>query len=220
MSRQASESVKITRSRFQSRRVAMLATFTALIFIGEIIQGHVLEVLGFGFGVELSDVIALIGLTFTGWYAAPFFAIAHSIGNPEFAIQIVPRDLIALSMAGLAIDRLRDQPWIKDQQWFVFFVPWAPAAATITAMVLDQTSGISLDSGLGFLQGLATSFPAAVVATFAFFALHRKVNLSQTKSTAPGNSRTSSPPTGLGRSFLKDSDPDRYSLVRLGGLMG
>ncbi len=160
----------------------MLALFTALIFIGEIVQGQVLEVFNLGFGVELSDVFALIGLTFTGWYAAPFFALAHAIANPGLAIQIFPRDLIALAMAGLAIDRLRDQPWIKDQQWLVFFVPWAPAAATITAIVLDKTTGPSLDSGLGFLQGLATSFPAAVVATFVFFALHRKISKPQVKT--------------------------------------
>ncbi len=165
-----------------SKQTAMLAMFTALIFIAEIIQGQVLEVFNLGFGVELPDVFALIGLTFTGWYAAPFFALAHSIANPGLAIQLFPRDLIGLSMAGLAIDRLRDQPWIKDQQWLVFFVPWAPAAATITAIVLDKTTGPSLDSGLGFLQGLATSFPAAVVATFVFFSLHRKVTKSQAKA--------------------------------------
>ncbi len=154
----------------------MLATFTALIFVAELIQGQVLEVFNLGFGIELPDVFALIGLTFTGWYAAPFFAIAHSAAHPGLAVLILPRDLISLALAGLAIDRLRDQPWIKDQQWFIFFVPWAPTAATITAIVLDQTTGPTLDSGLGFLSGLATSFPAAVVATFVFFALHRKLS--------------------------------------------
>jgi len=176
------DSIAITRSGLQSKRTAMLAMFTALIFIGEIVQGQVLEVFNLGFGVELPDVFALIGLTFVGWYAAPFFALAHSIANHGLAIQIFPRDLIALSMAGLAVDRLRGQPWIMDQQWFVFFVPWAPAAATITAIVWDKTTGPTLDSGLGFLQGLATSFPAAVVATFVFFTLHRKIDKSQART--------------------------------------
>src|SRR5712691_9249561 len=179
MQSQKAESLVTMRSRLQSKRTAMLATFTALIFISEIVQGQFLESLNIGFGVELPDVLALIGLTFTGWYAAPFFAIGHAIANPGLAVQILPRDLVALTMAGLAIDRLRDQPWIRDQQWFVFFVPWAPAAATVTAIILDKTSNISLDSGLGFLQGLATSFPAAVVATFVYFAIHRKVSKSQ-----------------------------------------
>lgn len=195
----------------------MLAMFTALIFIGEIVQGQVLEVFNFGFGIELPDVFALIGLTFTGWYAAPFFAIAHAVANPGLALQIFPRDLIALSMSGLAIDRLRGQPWIRDQQWFVFFVPWAPAAATITAIVLDRTTGPTLDSGLGFLQGLATSFPAAVVATFVFFALHRKTNASPAKSTTSGDSKADASSGGFRTLFLRDPDPDRYSLVRLGG---
>ena len=124
----------------------------------------------------------LIGLTFTGWYAAPFFAIGHAIANPGLTIQIFPRDFVALALTGLAIQRLRSSPWIKDQQWFTFFVPWAPAAATVTAIVLDQTTSITLDSGLGFLQGLATSFPAAVVATFVYFGLNRKVNRSQTQT--------------------------------------
>jgi len=121
-------------------------------------------------------------LTFTGWYAAPFFAIGHAIANPGLTIQILPRDFVALALTGLAIQRLRSSPWIKDQQWFTFFVPWAPAAATVTAIVLDQTTSITLDSGLGFLQGLATSFPAAVVATFVYFGLNRKVNRSQTQT--------------------------------------
>lgn len=176
MGENTTESVAIVRSRLVSRRTMMLATFTALIFVGELVQGQVLEVFNLGFGIELPDVFALIGLTFTGWYAAPIFAIAHAAANPGLAVQILPRDLISLAMAGFAIDRLRDQPWIKDQQWFVFFVPWAPTAATITAIVLDQTTGPTLDSGLGFLQGLATSFPAAVVATFVFFAIHRKLS--------------------------------------------
>ena len=179
MQAQKTERVVSVRSRLQSRTTAMLAMFTALIFISEIVQGQVFEPLNLGFGVELPDVISLIGLTFTGWYAAPFFAIAHAIANPGLAVQILPRDFIALAMAGLAIDRLRGQPWIRDQQWFVFFIPWALAAATVTAIILDQTSNITLDSGLGFLQGLATSFPAAVVATFVYFAIHRKVNKSQ-----------------------------------------
>ena len=129
-----------------------------------------------GFGIELADVFGLIGLTFTGWYAAPFFSIAHAVANPGLAIQILPRDFIALAMTGLAIDRLKSQPWIRDQQWLMFFMPWAPTAATVTAIVLDQTGGATLDSGLGFLTGLATSFPAAVVATFVYFAIHRKVS--------------------------------------------
>ncbi len=55
-------------------------------------------------------------------------------------------------------------------------MPWAPTAATVTAIVLDQTGGATLDSGLGFLTGLATSFPGAVVATLVYFALHRKAS--------------------------------------------
>jgi len=58
----------------------------------------------------------------------------------------------------------------------MFFIPWAPTAATITAIVLAQTGGPDLDSGLGFLYGMATSFPAAVFATFVYFAIHRKVS--------------------------------------------
>jgi hypothetical protein len=156
--------------------MALLSTFTALMFISEFVQGMFLEPLNIGFGIELPDVFGLIGLTFTGWYAAPFFAIAHAVANPGLAVMILPRDLVALAMAGLAIDRLKSQPWIRDQQWLIFFVPWAPTAATITALVLDKTTGPSLNSGLGFLQGLATSFPAAVVATFVYFAIHRKVS--------------------------------------------
>ncbi len=160
----------------QSRRTTLLATFAALMFVSELIQGQVLETLNLGFGIELPDVFGLIGLTFTGWYAAPIFAVAHAVANPELAYLILPRDFIALAMAGLAIDRLKGQPWIRDQQWLMFFMPWAPTAATVTAIVLDQTGGLTLDSGLGFLQGLATSFPAAVVATFVYFAIHRKVS--------------------------------------------
>ena len=176
MSTQKREGVVSVRARLQSRRTALLATFSALIFISEIIQGQFLETLNIGFGVELPDVFGLIGLTFTGWYAAPLFALAHATANPEKAILILPRDLIALAMAGLAIDRLKSQPWIRDQQWLMFFIPWAPTAATITAIVLAQTGGPDLDSGLGFLYGMATSFPAAVFATFVYFAIHRKVS--------------------------------------------
>jgi len=162
----------------------MLATFTALMFISELVQGQVLETLNLGFGIEVPDIIGLIGLTFTGWYAAPFFAIAHAIANPGLAYLILPRDFIALALAGLAIQRLRGQPWIRDQQWLMFFIPWAPAAATVVALVLDQTGGPTLDSGLGFLQGLATSFPAAVVATFVYFALNRKSGIAQAARAA------------------------------------
>jgi hypothetical protein len=176
MSTQKTDSSPTIRSRLHNRRVALLSTFTALIFISELVQAQFLETLNLGFGVELSDVFGLIGLTFTGWYAAPFFAIAHAVANPGLAVQIIPRDFLSLAMAGLAIDRLKSQPWIRDQQWLMFFVPWAPTAATITAIILDRTTGPSLDSGLGFLQGLATSFPAAVIATFAYFAIHRKVS--------------------------------------------
>ena len=153
-----------------------MATFTALMFISEIIQGQFLETLNIGFGIELPDVFGLIGLTFTGWYAAPFFAVAHAIANPGLSVIILPRDFVALAMAGLAIDRLKSQPWIRDQQWLMFFIPWAPTAATVTAIILDQTTGPDLDSGLGFLQGLATSFPAAVAATLVYFGLHRKAS--------------------------------------------
>lgn len=153
-----------------------MATFSALIFIGELIQGRVIEVLNLGFGAELADIISLIGLTFTGWYAAPFFAIAHSVANPGLALLIFPRDLIALSLAGLAIDRLKSQPWIRDQQWIMFFIPYAPAAAMVTAIYLDRTTlDKTLDSGLGFAVGLGTAFPAAVIATFVYFVLHRRI---------------------------------------------
>ena len=153
-----------------------MATFSALMFISEIVQGQFLETLNIGFGIELPDVFGLIGLTFTGWYAAPFFAVAHAIANPGLAVIILPRDFVALAMAGLAIDRLKSQPWIRDQQWLMFFIPWAPTAATVTAIILDQTTGPDLDSGLGFLQGLATSFPAAVAATLVYFGIHRKTS--------------------------------------------
>ena len=175
MSKQKAESASF-KDRLQSRRTALLATFSALIFISEIIQGQFIETLNIGFGIELPDVFGLIGLTFTGWYAAPLFAIAHAVANPGLAVLILPRDFVALAMAGLAVDRLKGQPWIRDQQWLMFFMPWAPTAATITAIVLDQTGGATLDSGLGFLTGLATSFPAAVVATFVYFAIHRKAS--------------------------------------------
>ncbi len=175
MSKQKDESASF-KGRLQSRRTALLATFSALILISEIIQGQFIETLNIGFGIELPDVFGLIGLTFTGWYAAPFFAIAHAVANPGLAVLILPRDFVALAMAGLAVDRLKGQPWIRDQQWLMFFMPWAPTAATITAIVLDQTGGATLDSGLGFLTGLATSFPSAVVATFVYFAIHRKAS--------------------------------------------
>jgi len=175
MSTKKTESASL-KDRLQSRRTALLATFSALMFISEFIQGQFIETLNIGFGIELPDVFGLIGLTFTGWYAAPFFAIAHAAANPELAVLILPRDFVALAMSGLAIDRLKGQPWIRDQQWLMFFMPWAPTASTITAIVLDQTGGATLDSGLGFLTGLATSFPAAVVATFVYFAIHRKVS--------------------------------------------
>jgi len=93
MSTQKREGVVSVRARLQSRRTALLATFSALIFISEIIQGQFLETLNIGFGVELPDVFGLIGLTFTGWYAAPFFALAHATANPEKAILILPRIL-------------------------------------------------------------------------------------------------------------------------------
>src|SRR5881296_516846 len=79
MSNQSTQSVTTTRSKLQSRTTAMLATFTALMFISELVQGQVLETLNLGFGIEVPDIIGLIGLTFTGWYAAPFFAISHAI---------------------------------------------------------------------------------------------------------------------------------------------
>src|SRR5213594_3101162 len=175
MSTKKTESASL-KDRLQSRRTALLATFSALMFISEFIQGQFIETLNIGFGIELPDVFGLIGLTFTGWYAAPFFAIAHAAANPELAVLILPRDFVALAMSGLAIDRLKGQPWIRDQQWLMFFIPWAPTAATITAIVLAQTGGPDLDSGLGFLYGMATSFPAAVFATFVYFAIHRKVS--------------------------------------------
>src|SRR5881296_4056410 len=183
MSTKKTESASL-KDRLQSRRTALLATFSALMFISELIQGQFLEPLNLGFGIELPDVFGLIGLTFTGWYAAPFFAIAHTIANPGLACLILPRDFIALALAGLAIQRLKGQPWIRDQQWLMFFIPWAPAAATVVALVLDQTGGPTLDSGLGFLQGLATSFPAAVVATFVYFALNRKSGIAQAAKAA------------------------------------
>jgi len=87
-----------------------------------------------------------------------------------------------LGLAGLAIDRLKSQPWIRDQQWIMFFIPYAPAAATVYAIVLDRTgSSLTLDNGLGFLAGLATSFPAAVLATFVYFAIHRRITQPQIK---------------------------------------
>src|SRR5213593_1843120 len=89
MSTKKTESASL-KDRLQSRRTALLATFSALMFISEIIQGQFLETLNIGFGVELPDVFGLIGLTFTGWYAAPFFALAHATANPEKAILILP----------------------------------------------------------------------------------------------------------------------------------
>lgn len=179
---QKAETANKQRLSLRNRQHTMLATFSALIFIGELIQRQVFEVLNLGFGAELADIIALIGLTFTGWYAAPFFATAHSVANPGLAYLVFPRDLLALVLAGLAIDRLKSQPWIRDQQWIMFFIPYAPAAATVTAIILDKTTTTkSLDSGLGFLVGLATSFPAAVLATFVYFAIHRRITQPQIK---------------------------------------
>ncbi len=65
MSMQKKESVVSVRARLQSRRTALLATFSALMLISEIIQGQFLETLNIGFGIELPDVFGLIGLTFT-----------------------------------------------------------------------------------------------------------------------------------------------------------
>ena len=52
-------------------------------------------------------------MTFTGWYAAPFFAIGHAIANPGLAIQILPRDFVALALTGLANQRLGEQSMDK-----------------------------------------------------------------------------------------------------------
>jgi hypothetical protein len=144
----------------------------ALIFIAELVQGRVLEVLNLGFGIEIPDVIALLGLVIIGrWYVvSPFFAIAHALANPGLAYIILPRDLIALALTGLAIQRIK-----SSEAWITFLTIWAPTSATILAIVLDSTGGVTLDSGLGFLQGIATSLPAAVATTFIFFALEKHI---------------------------------------------